>query len=329
MRRILKLVCSYNDYSATDPGKRDAIYTLAQDLLAKGVPIHGIGMQGHWDITYPPAGQVRSAIKKYASLGLRVSITEMDISIYGWNDRTDRFQGGLPEAMATKQAQVYADYFRVFREYRDVIDRVTFWGVKDNHSWKNDYPVRGRTDFPLLFDDHGQPKRAFWAVLDPSNPEGPQPIENDSIIEDDALAGKDVTASHGAERAMRAIDGSDLTSWSVNAEPPYWLVVDLGGEFLLNRWVVKHEGAGPFALTEPGGEGFNTAAYILQISADGDVWEDVDQVVGNTESITDRSLAPVKARYVRLLISEPNSMEGSNQVRIQEFAVYGSESDSL
>ena len=162
----------YNDYSATDPGKRDAIYALVEDLLAKGVPIHGIGMQGHWDITYPSPDAVRTAIAKYASLGVSVSITEMDVSVYGWNDRADRYASGLPHSIAIRHARAYAAYFKVFQEYSDVIERVTFWGLRDNHSWKNNYPVQGRADYPLLFDARGNPKPAFWAVLDPRNPDG-------------------------------------------------------------------------------------------------------------------------------------------------------------
>ncbi|NMB20465.1 MAG: extracellular solute-binding protein [Firmicutes bacterium] len=319
----------YNDYSATDPGKREAIYAMAQDLLAKGVPIHGIGMQGHWDLTYPPVSQVRTAIELYASLGLSVSVTEMDVSIYSWNDRANRYPNELPEAVAIQQAQVYADYFKLFREYRDVIERVTFWGVKDNHSWKNDFPVRSRRDYPLLFDAQGQPKRAFWAVLEPSNVEGLPPKEPEETKAENLLLKRDVIASHVPERAGRAVDGSELTSWSVNEPPPYWLMVDLGSTFWLERWVVKHEGVGPLASFGPGGGQFNTAAYALQVSSDGEIWEDVDHVVNNKESITDRSFAPVKARYVRLYITEPNSVEGNNHLKIHDFEVWGREYDDL
>lgn len=313
----------YNDYSATEPGKRDAIYALAQELLAKGVPIHGIGMQGHWDLTYPPVEQVRLAIEKYASLGLNVSITEMDVSVYSWNDRSNRYQSGLPEAVAEEQARVYGDYFQLFQEYSDVIDRVTFWGVRDNHSWKNDYPVPGRPDYPLLFDERGEPKWSFWAVLDPKGSQVQASSQQDDSGAENVVLGRNVTASHAWKRAERAIDGSDLTSWTTNDAPPYWLRIDLGGEYVLSRWVVKHQGVSPTAFLGPGGEQFNTAAYTLQVSVDGDRWEDVDQVEDNTDSITDRSFDPVKVRYVRLVITAPNSVEGNNQLKIYELEVWG------
>lgn len=160
----------YNDYSTTDPGKRDRIYQLAKDLLEKGVPIHGIGMQGHWSLYGPPADQIRAAIEKFASLGLKVSITELDVSVYEWSDRSNRYPEELPEELQHRQAERYAEIFRIFDEYHHVIDRVTFWGTTDAHTWLNHFPEPNRPDHPLLFDKKGEPKPAFWAVVDPYRP---------------------------------------------------------------------------------------------------------------------------------------------------------------
>ena len=77
----------YNDYGTTETNKREKIYVLLEDLLAEGVPVHGIGMQAHWDITSPSVSQLEAAIRRYASLGLEVQITELDISLYGWSDK--------------------------------------------------------------------------------------------------------------------------------------------------------------------------------------------------------------------------------------------------
>lgn len=156
----------YNDYSATDPGKRDAIYDLVKGLLDKGIRVDGVGMQGHWDISGPSESLIRAAISKYASLGVKVHITELDMSVFPWSDRSNRYADGLPETVAQRQAERYAMFFRVFRDNADVIERVTFWGVRDSHSWKNNFPVRGRKDYPLLFDAKGEPKPAFWAIAD-------------------------------------------------------------------------------------------------------------------------------------------------------------------
>jgi endo-1,4-beta-xylanase len=155
----------YNDYSATDPGKRDAIYNMVKGLLDKGIRVDGIGMQGHWDMGYPGPQQIKEAIELYSSLGVKVHITELDISVFAWNDRSNPYRSGLPEEVSARLAERYTQVFRVFKEYSDVIDRVTLWGVKDNHSWKNNFPVSGRSDYPLLFDSRGQAKPAFWGVV--------------------------------------------------------------------------------------------------------------------------------------------------------------------
>ena len=160
----------YNDYSATDPGKRDRIYRLAKELLDKGVPIHGIGMQGHWSLYGPSTKHIRDAIEKYASLGLKVNITELDVSVYEWSDRANRYPVELPESLLEQQAERYAEIFRIFDEYHHVIDRVSFWGTTDARTWLNHFPAPNRPDHPLLFDKKNELKPAFWAIVDPYRP---------------------------------------------------------------------------------------------------------------------------------------------------------------
>jgi len=161
----------YNDYGTTGANKREKIYVLLEDLLAAGVPVHGMGMQAHWDITSPSINELETAIRRYASLGLEVQITELDISLYGWNDKR-RFIND-PEELKVRlemQAEQYREIFTVFREYRDVITGVTVWGLGDARTWKDNFPVRGRKDLPLLFDLDYQPKEAFWEVVDFAKP---------------------------------------------------------------------------------------------------------------------------------------------------------------
>lgn len=157
----------YNDYSATDPNKMVKICFLLEELLAQGVPVHGMGIQGHWDIYSPSATQIETAIRRYAALGLEVQITELDISVFRWNDKRKFITD--PEEYTKRlelQAKKYDEIFRIFREYRDVVTGVTFWGVADDLTWKDQEPVRGRKDFPLLFDDvEHQPKEAFWRIV--------------------------------------------------------------------------------------------------------------------------------------------------------------------
>ena len=153
----------YNDYSMVEPGKRDRTVALLRDLLARGVPIHGVGMQGHWTLQWPPTREIERSIHAFADLGLRVEITELDVSFYDWNDRAtryDRFTPDMDQALAAR----YGEIFEVFRRNADAIDAVTFWGAADDVSWLNYIPVRDRPNYPLLFDRSHRPKAAFFAV---------------------------------------------------------------------------------------------------------------------------------------------------------------------
>lgn len=153
----------YNDYSAVDPAKSDRIYRLLKELLDQGVPIHGVGIQGHWDINHPPTRRLEAAIKKYASLGLEVQITELDLSVFAWGD--NRRLQSVPKNRLRTQARRYRELFEVFRKHEDVITGVTFWGVADDRTWKDNFPVRGRKDWPLVFDGEHRPKAAFWEIV--------------------------------------------------------------------------------------------------------------------------------------------------------------------
>jgi endo-1,4-beta-xylanase len=133
-------------------------------LLDQDVPIHGVGMQAHWNVHSPALDDIRAAIERYASLGLQIQITEMDVSVYDWqNRRTDLKQP--TEDMVALQEERYASFFQLFREYHEVISSVTFWGITDQDTWLHNFPVKGRRNWPLLFDEHGQPKQAFCKVV--------------------------------------------------------------------------------------------------------------------------------------------------------------------
>ena len=395
----------YNDYGATDPGKRDRIYQLAKELLEKGVPIHGIGMQGHWSLYGPSPERIREAIEKYASLGLKVSITELDVSVYDWSDRSNRYPVELPESLLYQQAERYAEIFRIFDEYRHVIDRVSFWGTTDARSWLNNHPEPNRPDHPLLFDKKGELKPAFWAVVDPYRPwyvtkaeylgaivfetdsgeevgtlvpgryrleelkelgldfdrvqrisverghvvtfyetadfqgrswsysgqgglDGPGLLDRakSMVVEfvevSNVVVGKAVTASAEEGRAARAVDGDAATSWSPGGGAPYWLQVDLGEEHTIHRWVVKLEGSRAL-FGGPTDGPLNAADFELQVSGDGVQWSSVDEVRGNTQSVTDRQIQPAVARHLRLYVTKPTSLEFNQNLVVYEFEVYG------
>jgi endo-1,4-beta-xylanase len=159
----------YNDYNTERPEKRERIYKLLKKLKDKGVPIHGVGLQGHWSIYEPSEYELRTAIERYASLGLEIQFTEVDVSIYPWEKnnrlrRADESDEFTPE-LAKKQAEKYAMLFRVFRDYKKIITNVTFWNVSDRHTWLDEYPVRGRKNYPLLFDQQLKPKQAYYEVI--------------------------------------------------------------------------------------------------------------------------------------------------------------------
>ena len=159
----------YNDYNADRPDKRENIYKLLKNLKDKGVPIHGIGLQSHWNIYEVNEVDLKAAIEKYASLGLKLHFTEVDMSIYPWELVPRNKREGENETftveLAKQQADKYEMVFRVFRQYKTVIENVTFWNVSDRYTWLDDYPVRGRKNYPLLFDAKLNPKPAYWKVV--------------------------------------------------------------------------------------------------------------------------------------------------------------------
>ncbi len=176
----------YNDFNAWRPTKRDGIARLVRMLQEEGIRIDGVGMQGHWGLNFPKTEYIEAAIDTFASLGVKVMITELDVDvlpltkegqIIGRSMSEPQFQleefkafldpypDGLPDEVQQELADRYEELFRIFYNKRDKIHRVTFWGVYDGMSWKNGYPVPGRTNYPLLYDRQYQPKPALEAVL--------------------------------------------------------------------------------------------------------------------------------------------------------------------
>lgn len=154
----------YNDYNACVPAKRERICRLVGGMKAGGLQVDDVGIQGHWSLNFPNADEIRRSIEAYASLGCGVQITELDVSVYE-NDKSPELTGDLA-AVFERQAERYDELFRIFREYRDVISCVTFWGVADDATWLDHFPVReGRKNYPLLFDTSHEPKPAFERVI--------------------------------------------------------------------------------------------------------------------------------------------------------------------
>jgi endo-1,4-beta-xylanase len=176
----------YNDFNAWRPEKREGIVRLVKMLQKQGIRIDGVGMQGHWGLNYPKTQYIEEAIDAYAACGVKVMITELDVDVLpltkegqiigqGMADKQfqleefktflDPYSKGLPDSMQTVLANRYAELFSIFYKRRDKIARVTLWGVHDGMSWKNDYPVPGRTNYPLLWNRQMEAKPALKKVL--------------------------------------------------------------------------------------------------------------------------------------------------------------------
>ena len=169
----------YNDYSLPNPAKREGALSLIRALQVKSIPVTGIGMQGHYNLNFPSMAQLDSAISAFNDLDIDVMITELDVDVLPpameyegaditvnapLHDEINPYPVELPDSMQHELADRYADLFGLFSFHRDAITRVTFWGVRDVDSWKNNWPVRGRTNYPLVFDREGKPKPAFHAI---------------------------------------------------------------------------------------------------------------------------------------------------------------------
>ncbi len=157
-------VLFYNDYNTEYPGKREKVFRLVKKLLDANVPVHAIGLQGHWSVTDPSRELLTSAIEQYASLGIKIQVTELDVSVFADNKMPE--QRHLTPEQEQLQQQQYTMLFETFRKYRQVITGITFWNVSDYSSWLDNFPVRGRKNYPLLFDEKLQPKKAYWKVTD-------------------------------------------------------------------------------------------------------------------------------------------------------------------
>lgn len=171
---------NYNDYSLENGPKREGAIRLMKKLLAEGVPVSGIGLQNHDTMDWPTPEQEDATISAFAKLGLKVMISELDIDVLpratrnqgadvnlnvAQNAQLNPYAQGLPDSVQQALAKRYADLFRVFLKHKGEVTRVTFWGVDNADSWLNNWPVRGRTSYPLLFDRNGNPTPAFDAVI--------------------------------------------------------------------------------------------------------------------------------------------------------------------
>ncbi len=170
----------YNDYSMSGKAKRDAVIKMVDELHKKKVRIDGVGMQGHWALKKPSIKEIEKSIVAFSKAGVDVHISELDIDVLPrklsmWrintakrlkeNEIMDPYRNGLPKEIQQRLAKRYSDIFRLLIKHQENIMRVTFWGATDKYSWLNNWPIKGRVNYPLLFNRASKPKAAFHAVV--------------------------------------------------------------------------------------------------------------------------------------------------------------------
>ncbi len=170
----------YNDYNIEQPKKRAGAIALIKKIQSAGVRVDGVGIQGHWRADNVPMKDIEESIREFSALGIEVMFTELDLGVLKnpWDNNTadvsDTAKGnksmnpyvtGLPDSVARMQSKAYRELFKLFLKYKANITRITFWGVNDGQSWLNNWPIAGRTNYPLLFDRNFKPKPAFYSVI--------------------------------------------------------------------------------------------------------------------------------------------------------------------
>ncbi len=171
----------YNDYSMTKPAKADFVVQMIKRIRSKNVQVDGVGMQAHWHLKYPLPDELQKALDVYRGADLKVHITELDVGVlplaHAYRgadiskrvdliDRLNPYEAGIPDEVLSQQAERYGTFFEVLLRNRDMVERVTFWGIGDGESWLNTYPVHGRTAYPMPFDRNFEPKPAHAKILE-------------------------------------------------------------------------------------------------------------------------------------------------------------------
>ena len=171
----------YNDYNIEQPQKRAGAITLIKKIQAAGVRIDGVGIQGHWKVNKVPFKDIEESIEAFSNLGIKVMFTELDLTVLPnpWEVNTadvnmkaennayyNPYPNGLPDTVQQMLTNDYERLFTIFQKHKKVVTRVTFWGVNDGQSWLNNWPIVGRTNYPLLLDRNFKPKEAYFKVIE-------------------------------------------------------------------------------------------------------------------------------------------------------------------
>jgi len=165
-----------NDYSMSKPGKRETYCRILRQLKEKGIRIDAIGMQSHNGMNYPDLSEYERSIEDFAACGVKVMITVLPNpdnfggaaveQNYEYQEKMNPYKDGLPDDVAQQLRQRYLDYFKIYYKHRDKISRINLWGISDKDSWMNDWPIPGRTSYPLLFDRDYKAKTVVKDIID-------------------------------------------------------------------------------------------------------------------------------------------------------------------
>ncbi|WP_394202669.1 endo-1,4-beta-xylanase [Marinagarivorans algicola] len=171
----------YNDYGMDRAGRKTTVIAMLNDFKKRGIKIDGVGVQGHWSMNQPSLQTIDESLAAYAATGVPIHITELDLDYLGREhffsadvdiekivatpENNPYSDGNFPASADAELAQRYKDIFGLFLKHSDNIERVTFWGVNDSDSWLNGWPVKGRTNYPLLFDRNNAAKPAVDVLL--------------------------------------------------------------------------------------------------------------------------------------------------------------------
>ena len=202
-----------NDFNTTIPNKRQCLYGVVTAMLARGVPVDGVGHQMHDNFEFPSAQSMADTLDLFAGLDLTQHVTEMDVSIYSGSANTPIANyDEIPPERFLLQARHYRDFFRVFRAHSEQLTSVTLWGLADDVTWLNS---SGRVNGPLLFDDQLQHKLAYTAIVSPQDlPRTPATVTLSNLVQ--AYDGSPRVVTVTTDPAGLAV----AVTYDGSAEPP-------------------------------------------------------------------------------------------------------------